>query len=84
MVAQRLEVRLDPEHRRKLEEIASAEGTPISETVRRLIEQAYKAVDQERRMKAVLELSKMATEDVPDPGELSRQLAETYDIGELY
>lgn len=84
MLAERLEVRLDPEHRRRLLEIAQCEGRPVSETVRRLIDEAYKEVDRERRMKAALAIGEMQIEDVPDPDELSRQLEETYDLGDLY
>ena len=37
----RLHVRLDPERRRRLEELAEEKGAPIPEVVRRLIDDAY-------------------------------------------
>ncbi len=81
MVAQRLEVRLDPERRRKLEEIAVARGEPVSEVVRGMIDRVYEEVDREERLRAARELCAMAIEDMPDPETLSRQLEETYDPG---
>ena len=84
MVAQRLEIRLHPDHKRKLLEIAKHEGTPVSEAVRQLIDHAYEALDRAQRRQAALELGQMEIEEVPDPETLSRQLAETYDLGDLY
>ena len=40
----RLDVRLDSEHRRRLEELAQEKGEPISDVVRRLIDGAYEAI----------------------------------------
>ena len=49
----RLDVRLDSEHRRRLEELAEENGVPISEVVRRLIDGAYEDVLRARRKQAV-------------------------------
>ena len=84
MVAHRLEVRLDPEHRRKLEEITVARGAPISVVVRELIDRAYEEVDLAARLRAVEELAQMEIEEMPDPDKLSRQLASTYDVADLH
>ena len=83
MVTDRLEVRLDPDHRRKLSELAAARRAPVSELVREMIDRAYEADLRERRLRAVRELAAMEIEDVPDPDELSRQLARKYDDADI-
>ncbi|MBM3925650.1 MAG: ribbon-helix-helix protein, CopG family [SAR202 cluster bacterium] len=84
MAIERLDVRLDQERRRKLQELAAEQGTPVSEIVRRLIDMAYEDTLKARRRRAVEKMSQMAIEDVPDPETLSRQLAETYESRGLY
>ena len=84
MVTERLEVRLDPERRRKLAKIAEERRAPVSDVVRRLIDEAYEDVLKEERRRAVEIIANANVEDVPDPEELSRQLAKTYDIPDLY
>lgn len=81
---ERLEVRLDSEHRRKLAEVAAVYQTALSEAVRTMIDDAYEAVVQERRRQAARALAAMEIEDVPDPEELSRELDSTYESGALY
>ena len=83
MVAERLEVRLDAEHRRRLSELAEAKGAALSEIVRQMIDQAYEEVLLERRRQAVREIAAMEIEDVPDPETLSRQLAQTHDTPDI-
>jgi hypothetical protein len=83
MVAERLDVRLDREHREKLAKILEAQGTTVSAVVRAWIDQAYEAVDREERVRAVQTLISMQIEDVPDAETLSRQLDETHAIGPL-
>ena len=75
----RLEVRLDDERRERLDELAETAGVPMSEVVRRLIDDAWEAVMLERRLAAVARLSALEIEDVPDPDILSRQLTRTYE-----
>ena len=41
MAIARLEARLDQNHKRKLKEMADEQKTPVSEAVRRLIDEAY-------------------------------------------
>jgi hypothetical protein len=84
MVADRLEVRLDPERRRKLARIAAARGAPISAVVRELIDQAYQAVDRAERLHAARELAQFEIEDVPDPETLNRQLDSTHASPDLH
>lgn len=77
----RLEVRLDEKRRAQLEEIAGIQGASISEVVRALIDDAYEAMIEEDRRRAVQELITMNAEDMPDPEELSRQLASAHEPG---
>ena len=81
MTMQRLDIRLDGDRRQKLQELAADQGTPVSELIRRLIDQAYEERMSDQRMVAARELSAMAIEEMPDPEELSRQLDETYTAG---
>ncbi len=77
----RLEVRLDEKRRAQLEEIADVQGASISEVVRALIDDAYEAMVQEDRRRAVEELINLRGEVMPDPEELSRQLASAHEPG---
>lgn len=83
MATERLEVRLAPEHRRKLSELAAAHGAPVSEVVRQIIDQAYEDALLRRRLRAAQELARLEVEDVPDPETLSRQLEGTYESADL-
>ena len=80
----RLDVRLDDERRQRLEEIAREQGTPISDVVRSLIDDAWEAIMLERRLAAAERIARMEVEIPPDPDELSRQLEATHDLGSLY
>jgi len=80
----RLDVRLDAEQRRRLEELAEAREAPISYVVRRLIDDAYEEVLRERRRQAVERLVKLDVEDPPDPATLSRELEAAHDPGGLH
>lgn len=84
MVGPRLEVRLDTEHQRRLEVVLEERRVAVSELVRQLIDAAYEEIALARRLEAVRQIAAMGIEDVPDPEELSRQLARTYDIPDLY
>ncbi|MDE2669770.1 MAG: ribbon-helix-helix protein, CopG family [Chloroflexota bacterium] len=79
----RLEVRLDDERKQRLEELGEAEGVPISEVVRRLIDDAWEEVMRARRIAAVERMAQLEVEDPPDPETLSRELEETYEPGGL-
>ena len=80
----RLDVRLDPEHRRRLEELAGESGVPISEVVRGLIDGAYEDVVRERRKQAIERLIGLNVEDPPDPDALSRELEAAHEPGGLH
>jgi hypothetical protein len=83
MLAERLEVRLDPERRRRLTEIVSLRGEPISDVIRDLIDKAYDEIDRAKRMRAAEELGRMEIEDVPEPDVLARQLDGSIELPDL-
>jgi Arc/MetJ-type ribon-helix-helix transcriptional regulator len=79
MRTERVEVRLDPETRGKLEEVAAARGSSVSELVRSLIERSHEEeVAGAARLAAAERIGRMEVEDVPGPAELKRQLSEAY------
>lgn len=77
-------MRLDQERRRKLRELAAEQGTPVSETVRRLIDLAYEESLGAQRRRAAQELGLLEIEDVPDPKELNIQLEAAHEPGGLH
>jgi Arc/MetJ-type ribon-helix-helix transcriptional regulator len=77
MRTERVEVRLDPETRGKLEEMAAARGSSMSELVRDLIQRSHEEeVAGAARLAAAERIGQMEVEDVPEPAELKRQLSE--------
>ena len=80
----RLDVRLDSEHRRRLEQLAQERGVAISEVVRGLIDGAYEDVLRARRKQAVERLIGLNVEDSPDPDTLSRELEAAHEPGGLH
>ncbi|MCY3911756.1 MAG: ribbon-helix-helix protein, CopG family [Chloroflexi bacterium] len=76
-----LNVRLDAEQRRRLEELAAAKAKSISEIVRGLIDDAYEDIRRERRRQAVERLIRLEVEDPPDAATLSRELEAADPIG---
>ena len=77
-------MRLELEHRRRLEELAQNRGVPISDVVRSLIDGAYEEVMRQRRIRAAERLAGLSVEAPPDPDTLSRQLEEAHEPGGLY
>lgn len=83
MRTERIEVRLDPETRGKLEEVAAAKGLSVSEFVRSLIERSYEQeVAGAARLAAAERIGRAEIEDVPEPAELKRQLSEAHGPGQ--
>ena len=78
MHTSRLELRLDQERRRKLTEIATARGAPVSQVIREMIDQIYEEARRADRLRAAQELARLEVEDVPDEATLNRQLESTY------
>ncbi len=79
----RLEVRLDDEYQQKLADIVEARHEPVSALIREMIDEAHEKVMLEERLAAVAHMASLEIEDVPDPDELSRQLAKTYEMTNL-
>ena len=83
MRTERVEVRLDTETRAKLEEVAAARGSSVSELVRSLIERSHEEeVAGAARLKAAERIGQMEVEDVPEPAELKQQFSEAHAPGE--
>lgn len=81
----RLDVRLDTESRKRLEELVEERGAPISEVVRRLIHDAHEEeVVRKRRIQAVERLTSLEMEDPPDPDTLARELEAAHEPGGLH
>jgi hypothetical protein len=77
VISDRLEVRLDPQHREKLDEIVRKRGEPVAALVREMIDVMHDAIWREERMAAVQRMMDTTIEDVPGPdGDLCRELDE--------
>jgi len=79
MRTERVEVRLDSETRSKLEELAAARGSSVSELVRSLIERSHEEEVAGASRPAAERIGGMEVEDVPEPAELKRQLSEAHE-----
>ena len=80
----RLEVRLDDERRRRLDEIARDRDAPVSEVVRRLIDDAWEAITLERRLSAVRRITSVELDVPADPADLCNELEERYESPDLH
>ena len=80
----RLDVRLDTERRRRLEEVVEERGVPISDVVRCLIDDAYEEIVRVRRKRAIERLIELNVENPPDPETLSRELEASHEPGGLH
>ena len=80
----RLDVRLDTERQRRLDEIVEERGAPISEVVRGLIDDAYEGVMRKRRRQAARRLISLEVEDPPDAATLARELESAHEPGGIY
>jgi predicted DNA-binding ribbon-helix-helix protein len=79
MRTERVEIRLEPESRGKLEEVAAARGMSVSQLVRSLIERSYEEeVAGAARLAAAERIGALEIEDVPEPDELKRQFSEAH------
>jgi len=75
----RLEVRLDEDHSRKLSEIVSRRGKPVSAWVKEVIDRTYEELAREERMRAVRRIVEAAVEDVPEPDALGPELEKAHE-----
>ena len=80
----RLDVRLNSEHRQRLEKVALEQGVAISDAVRRMIDDAYEDILRTRRKQAVERLIGLNLEDPPDPETVSRELEAAHEPSGLY
>ena len=81
MRTERIEVRLDSETRGKLEEVAAARGSSVSELVRDLIERSHEEeVAGAARLAAAERIGRMEVEDVPEADELKRQFSGAHGV----
>jgi hypothetical protein len=67
-------MRINDEHRRRLEELAQEKDVAISDVVRHMIDAAYENILRTRRKQAVERLIGLNLEDPPDPESISREL----------
>ncbi|HUF54487.1 MAG TPA: ribbon-helix-helix protein, CopG family [Dehalococcoidia bacterium] len=79
MKYERLEVRLDDEHIKKIGELKAAYHSSVSEAVRRAIDEAYEKVMLQKRLEAVKRMAETDLGEMPDPEELRRQILADYD-----
>jgi hypothetical protein len=75
----RLDIRLDTERRRKLDDLAQDRHMSISDLIRVLLDSEYEAWLRMQRAEAARAISALSTEDVPEPELLDRQLGEAYE-----
>ena len=80
----RLDVRLDDERTRRLDELVEKRGVPISDVVRCLIDDAYEDVMRERRRQAVERLVSLEVEDPPDAATIARELESAHEPGGIH
>jgi hypothetical protein len=80
MVTKRFEIRLDQEREERLEYVAERDNLSMTDAFRRLLDCGWDEWMKEQRRLAVERIAAMEIERMPDPEELSRQLAETYDV----
>ena len=77
---ERIEIRLDAEHARKVSELKEKYHTSASEAVRRAIDDAYEKAMLERRLDALRRIMEaQPIEDVPDIETIKRQSGRSND-----
>ena len=74
----RLDIQLDDERRKRLEELGKERGVSVTEALSGLIDDAYTDFVQERRKRAATRLIGLGVEIPPDPVTLSRELEAAY------
>ena len=77
-------LRLDAEHRRRLEELAKGKGEAMSDVVRGLIDGAYEDMLRTRRKEAVERLITLNVGEPPNPDALCLDLEAAHDPGGLH
>lgn len=75
----RLEIRLDAEHSRKLNALVQSRHVSVSDLVRALLDREYEEWLRTQRLSAARAIAALSAEDVPEPELLERQLGEAYE-----
>lgn len=75
----RVDIRLDAERRRKLDELAQSRRLSISDLIRTLLDSEHEEWLRTQRLEAARAISDLSAEDVPEPELLDRQLSEAYE-----
>ncbi len=83
MKYERIELRVDEEHKRKIAELRERYGTTASDALRRAIDEAHEKMMIQKRLDIVKRMSEANIEDVPDPDELKRQILAGHDKSDL-
>ena len=79
----RVEVRMDEEHRQRLDDLAEEQNASISDVLRRLIDDAWEAKMLERRRELVREIASYQGEVPDDPQDLFRELESRFESDSL-
>lgn len=79
MRTDRVEVRLDPETRGRLEKMAQARGSSVSDLVRAMIERSYDEELNKARIAAAERIGKAWFENVPEASVLKEQFAQAHE-----
>jgi Arc/MetJ-type ribon-helix-helix transcriptional regulator len=79
----RVEIRLDEEHQRKISELKAEYGS-ASEVIRRGIDAVYEEARVKRGKAIVRRMAEANLEEMPDPEELKRQIESAYDVPDPY
>lgn len=79
----RVEVRLDEEQRKRLNDLAEERDASLSEVLRGLIDDAWEAIMVERRLQLVREIASFEMEVPDDPQDLFRELESRFESDSL-
>ncbi|MYE32802.1 MAG: hypothetical protein F4X80_09175 [Chloroflexi bacterium] len=79
----RVEIRLDEEHRQRLDDIVEDRDGSVSEVLRGLIDDAWEALMVERRLQLVREIASFEMEVPDDPQDLFRELESRFESDSL-
>ncbi|MCY3656164.1 MAG: hypothetical protein OXG95_06090 [Chloroflexi bacterium] len=79
----RVEIRLDEEHRQRLDDIVEERDASVSEVLRGLIDEAWEALMVERRLQLVREIASFEMEVPDDPQDLFRELESRFESDSL-
>lgn len=79
----RVEIRLDEEHRQRLDDIVEERDASVSEVLRGLINSEWEAIMLERRRQLVREIASFQGKVPEDPMDLFRELESRFESDSL-